>query len=89
MRHIPVLRRGRPYRSVDVATVPHYRTREAVAEVSQANGGLIARDLRPQEQEAMQAALGALRAFELVALTARAAEHFATGTLPLADVWPT
>jgi hypothetical protein len=70
---------------VEVATVPHYRTREAVAEVSQANAGLIARDLRPAEQEAMQGALGALRASELVALTARAGEHFATGTLPLGD----
>jgi Aldehyde dehydrogenase family len=85
VRHIPLLRRGRPYRSVDATTVPHYRTRDAVAEVSQANAGLIARDLRPQEQEAMQGALGALRIEELVALTARAAEHFATGTLPLGD----
>ncbi len=85
MRHVPILRRGRPYRSVDAATVPHYRTREAVAEVSQANAGLIARDLRPQEQEAMQASLGALRVQELVALTARAADLFATDTLPLGD----
>jgi acyl-CoA reductase-like NAD-dependent aldehyde dehydrogenase len=70
---------------VDVATVPHYRTRESVAEVSQANAGLIARDLRPQEQEAMQGALAALRASELLALTARAADQFATATLPLGD----
>ena len=85
MRHIPILRRGAPYRSVDVATVPHYRTREAVAEVSQANAGLIARDLRPQCQEDMQAPLAALRVSDLVALTARAGEHFATDTLPLGD----
>ena len=85
MRHIPILRRGAPYRSVDVATVPHYRTREAVAEVSQANGGLIARDLRPESQEAMQAALFALGTRELVALTARAADRFANDELPLGD----
>ncbi len=85
MRHIPILRRGRPYRSVDVVTVPHYRTREAVAEVSQANAGLIARDLRPQEQEAMRAPLDALPMSELIALTARAAEHFAKDPLPLGD----
>jgi acyl-CoA reductase-like NAD-dependent aldehyde dehydrogenase len=85
VRHIPILRRGRPYRSVDVATVPHYRTREAVTKVSQANAGLIARDLRPPEQEAMQAPLGATPTSELIALSARAAEHFATDTLPLGD----
>lgn len=85
MRHIPILRRGAPYRSVDVATVPHYRTREAVAEVSQANAGLIARDLRPRSQEAMQAPLAALRMSDLVALSARAAEHFTQDALPLGD----
>jgi acyl-CoA reductase-like NAD-dependent aldehyde dehydrogenase len=85
LRHVPILRRGKPYRSVDVVTVPHYRTREVVAEVSQANAGLVARDLRPESQQAMQAPLGALRVDELVALTARAAEHFATATLPLGD----
>jgi acyl-CoA reductase-like NAD-dependent aldehyde dehydrogenase len=83
--HVPILRRGRPYRSVDVATVPHYRTREAVAEVSQANAGLIARDLRPHEQEAMQAPLAATPMRELVALCARAADHFAQDALPLGD----
>jgi acyl-CoA reductase-like NAD-dependent aldehyde dehydrogenase len=85
VRHIPILRRGRPYRSVDVASVPHYRTREAVAEVSQANAGLVARDLRPESQEAMQAPLAALPMGELIALSARAAEHFAQDTLPLGD----
>ena len=75
VRHIPILRRGAPYRSVDVATVPHYRTREAVAEVSQANGGLIARDLRRGVAGGDAARRSSLwRSRELVALTARAAE---------------
>ena len=43
--HIPILRQGRPYRSLDVATAVHYRTREPFVEMSQANPGLIRRDL--------------------------------------------
>ena len=38
MLHIPLLRHGKPYRSLaDVVRVPHYRTREPFVEISQAN----------------------------------------------------
>ncbi|HUG52490.1 MAG TPA: aldehyde dehydrogenase family protein [Vicinamibacteria bacterium] len=83
--HLPILRRGRPYRSVDVSTVPHFRTREPVAEVSQANAGLVRRDLLEEAQASMRAALGAMCTAELVALCRRAAEAFVTGTLPVGD----
>jgi acyl-CoA reductase-like NAD-dependent aldehyde dehydrogenase len=83
VRHIPLLRRGRPYRSLDVVRVPHYRTREAVAEVSQANAGLVARDLRPASQAEMQEPLLAMSAADLLALSARAARHLVEDTLPL------
>jgi len=43
--HLPLLRAGRPYRSLTTQTLKHVRTGEPVAEVSQANPGLIARDL--------------------------------------------
>ena len=46
MIHFPVLRWGSPYKSLEVDTVFHFVTGEAVAEVSQANPGLIARDMR-------------------------------------------
>ena len=45
MLHIPLLRRGEPYRSLDVSRTPHYRTGEPFVEISQANVGLIRRDL--------------------------------------------
>ena len=45
MLHIPILRKGAPYKSIDVARVPHFKTRETFVEVSQANAGLIRRDL--------------------------------------------
>jgi hypothetical protein len=49
MLHIPILRHGQPYHSVDVARVAHFRTRETFVEISQANAGLIRRDLGDQE----------------------------------------
>jgi acyl-CoA reductase-like NAD-dependent aldehyde dehydrogenase len=85
MLHLPILRRGRPYRSVDVATVPHFRTRQAVAEVSQANSGLVRRDLLEESQAAMRASLEAFTVQELLALCRRAADAFTAGTLPVAD----
>jgi hypothetical protein len=86
MLHIPVLRQGRPYRSVDVARIPHHRTREAFVEVSQANPGLVRRDLRDEEQARMRNALAGLRTADLVAACEQAAVHFAEGTLPLGEV---
>ena len=85
MLHLPVLRRGRPYRSVDVATVVDFETREPLAELSQANPGLVRRDLLEDSQQAMRSSLSGFGVRELVALSARAAELFVTATLPLGD----
>lgn len=85
MRQISILRKGREYRSVDVLRIPHHRTREPYVEVSQANAGLVRRDLRDEEQHRMRAALEGLRVRELIALSARAAAHFATGTLGVGE----
>ena len=85
MLHLPVLRRGRPYRCVDVAQVVHFETREPLAEVSQANAGLIRRDLLEESQQAMRASLAAFSMRELVALSAQAAELFMNATLPLGE----
>jgi hypothetical protein len=85
MRHIPILRKGTPYRSVEVARLRHHRTGEAYVEVSQANAGLVRRDLREEEQQAMRGSLEGLRVRELLGVCARAAGHFATGTLGVGD----
>ena len=85
MLHLPVLRRGKPYRSVDVARVLDFETREPLVEVSQANPGLVRRDLLEDQQQAMRAALLPFSMRELVALSARAAELFMTATLPLGE----
>lgn len=81
--HIPILRQGEPYKSLDVARVPHHRTREQFVEISQANVGLIRRDLR--DQETGREALARFSTAELVEICARAADHFVNDVLPLGD----
>jgi acyl-CoA reductase-like NAD-dependent aldehyde dehydrogenase len=83
MIHIPILRRGEPYKSLDVARVPHHQTRELFVEISQANAGLIRRDLRDQRHA--RESLAALSTAELIEICARAAEIFANDSLPLGD----
>jgi acyl-CoA reductase-like NAD-dependent aldehyde dehydrogenase len=85
MLHLPILRRGRPYTSVDVAAVPHFRTKEPVVGLSQANAGLVRRDLREDDQAAMRAALTAFSTRQLVELSRRAADAFVNDTLPAGD----
>lgn len=85
MLHIPILRRGVPYQSLDVVRVPHHRTREPFVEVSQANGGLIRRDLREPSQADARQALAAMPFDRLIEICAAAADHFVSGTLPLGD----
>jgi acyl-CoA reductase-like NAD-dependent aldehyde dehydrogenase len=83
MIHIPILRHGEPYKSLDVARVPHHQTRDLFVEISQANVGLIRRDLRDQRQAREK--LAALSTAELIEICARAARTFANDSLPLGD----
>jgi acyl-CoA reductase-like NAD-dependent aldehyde dehydrogenase len=85
MLHIPILRHGVPYRSLDVNAIPHYRTREPFAELSLANGGLIRRDLREEQQAAAREALVRVPFARLLEICAEAAGHFLDATLPLGD----
>lgn len=81
MIHLPVLRAGKPYRSLDRYPLTDVRTGEPVAEVSRANPGLIARDLGRQREN--RRALEAVPVAELLAVCRRAADLFVGGTLPL------
>src|SRR5215471_1339345 len=83
MFQVPILRQGEPYTSLDVAVVPHYRTREPFVSVSQANAGLIRRDLR--DQGSARAKLAAFSTAELLECCRRAAENFLHADLPLGD----
>lgn len=81
--HIPILRQGNPYKSLDIARVPHHQTREMFVEVSQANAGVIRRDL--SHQEIARASFGKLSTRDLVDICVRAGEHFTNDSLPLGD----
>lgn len=81
MVHIPLLRRGQPYTSLDVARLPHHATGRPFAEISQANVGLIRRDLL--EQNLMRAALTRLPVTRLMEIVRNAASVFLNDTLPV------
>ncbi len=83
MIHIPVLRAGKPYRSLATSVLGHLGTGEPVAEIGQANAGLIARDLGRAAEG--RRALEALSTSELLAISQRAGALFAEGELPLGD----
>ena len=83
MLHIPILRKGVPYRSLDTIRTPHYRTRENFVEISIANVGLIRRDLL--DQKTARAALDSFSTSELIAISRRAADIFLNDTLPIGD----
>ena len=83
MLHIPILRHGNQYKSLDVVRVQHHRTREPFVEISQANPGLIRRDLL--NQLAARQALAELGSAELLRICARAAGHFLDDSLAIGD----
>lgn len=81
MLHLPILRWGVPYRSVNQVVTPHFRTREPFVSMSQANVGLIRRDLLRQGEA--RATLQQIPVAGLVAMAGRAADHFRNDTLSL------
>src|SRR5215475_5103110 len=79
--HIPALRRGKPYESLETAEVKDFRTGEVKARVSQVNAGIVRKDL--QRFAESRAALKKLSVKQLLEISARAGEQFLNGTLPL------
>ena len=67
MIHFPILRWGQPYTSLETTQVHHFATGEPVAEVSQANPGIVARDLRKGADRARDA-LREIPCIELLAM---------------------
>jgi len=53
MLHIPILRHGMPYESIDKIEIVHHATGEPVAAVSQANPGLISRDVHRWDHDVL------------------------------------
>jgi acyl-CoA reductase-like NAD-dependent aldehyde dehydrogenase len=81
--HLPALRRGKPYESLDTVEVVNHRTGEALARVSQVNAGILRKDIGRIAEA--RAALKKHSVEDLIATSARAAEIFLKDELPLGD----
>src|SRR5688572_3904561 len=81
--HLPVLRLGRSYESLDKLEIKDHRTGEVKAVVSTINAGILRKDFRRLKEA--RAALAKFSVAQLIELSAKAGEHFLNGTLPLGD----
>lgn len=81
--HLPVLRWGEPYASAEQSRLHHLQSGEPLAVLSQANAGLVRRDLR--RAAAARRALRAVPTAELLRICARAGELFMSATLPVGE----
>jgi acyl-CoA reductase-like NAD-dependent aldehyde dehydrogenase len=84
MIHIPALRFGKAYTSLEKATLVHHVTGEPVAEVSQVTGSMIARDLGGVARAHKE--LAAIPVRDLLAMYEKAADYFLNAALPSGDV---
>ena len=83
MLNIPVIRWGKPYESLEIDEVLHFSTGEPIAKVSQANGGIIARDMR-HAKKARQI-LRDIPCLEIIELLKKAADLYENESLPIGD----
>src|SRR5437868_12546675 len=83
MLHIPVLRWGEPYKSMEIDKVVHFATGEPLAEVSRANGGLIERDMRHAKRA--RDVLREIPIGDLMQMIKKAADFYTEAELPLGN----
>jgi hypothetical protein len=81
--HLPALRLGRAYESLDQTEVKDLRTGQPLATLSVVNAGILRKDL--PRLPGSRAALKKFTVVQLLECSARAADHFLHGTLPLGD----
>ncbi len=81
--HLPALRRGQPYESLDTVEVVNHRTGQPMARVSQVGAGILRKDMARIGEA--RAALKKFSVAELIEISAKAGEHFLNGELPLGD----
>ena len=81
--HLPVLRLGRSYESLDKLEIKDHRTGNVCAVVSTINAGILRKDFRRLGEA--RKALAKFTVAELMSMSAKAGEFFLNGTLPLGD----
>jgi acyl-CoA reductase-like NAD-dependent aldehyde dehydrogenase len=83
MLNLPILRWGQPYTSLEQDSVVHFITGETLAKVSQANAGLLGRDMR-QAHRAREL-LTSIPIADLIGMMKKAADLYLSDTLPMGD----
>jgi acyl-CoA reductase-like NAD-dependent aldehyde dehydrogenase len=83
MLHIPVLRWGEPYKSLEIDKVVHFATGEPLAEVSRANAGLVERDMRHARRA--REVLREIPIKDILAMVKKAADLYTKAELPLGN----
>ena len=83
MLNLPVLRWGQPYTSLEQDSVIHFLTGETLARVSQANSGLLARDMRHASRA--RDVLTEIPIAELIEIMKKAADLYLNAALPMGD----
>src|SRR6266516_329732 len=83
MVKIPVLRWGPSYESLELDKVVHFVTGETLAQVSQANPGLLARDMKKAQRA--RDVLREIPIRDLVPMMKKAGELYKDATLPMGD----
>jgi acyl-CoA reductase-like NAD-dependent aldehyde dehydrogenase len=83
MLNLPILRWGQPYTSLDQDTVVHFITGETLARVSQANTGLLGRDMRLTRRA--REVLTEIPIPELIGLMRKAGDLYLNDALTMGD----
>src|SRR6185436_12913734 len=81
--HLPALRRGKPYESLDKSQLVDHRTGNPLVSISQVNAGIVRKDLARIAES--RAALKRFTSAQLLEICARAGEQFLQATLALGD----
>ncbi len=83
LSHIPALRRGKAYESLDQIKILDHRNGTPLVSISQVNAGIIRKDLARVGES--RAALKKFTTAQLIEISAKAGDLFLNGTLPLGD----
>src|SRR5688572_21094326 len=83
MVKIPILRWGQPYESLEFDKVVNFVTGETLAQVSQANPGLLAKDMKKAQRA--RDVLREIPCRDLVQMMKKAADFYRDATLPTGD----
>ncbi|HYE32209.1 MAG TPA: aldehyde dehydrogenase family protein [Methylomirabilota bacterium] len=81
--HIPALRRGRAYESLEKSDLIDHLSQKPLLSISQVNAGIVRRDLAKISES--RAALRRFSTAQLLEICRKAGDLFLNGTLPLGD----